>query len=121
MHATIQHLAKRVNYCRTDPRETLGEGIGAQQQHSAGNVFRQWFPDASRVRAQKLDLQGTNIVRRDAKVGEFADASVYRIRYAIILKQVFDHGPCSFHCGPRLGLQQHRASLMDHLTNIVEA
>ena len=121
MHAAVQHLAKRVDDRRTHAGEALGERVGAQQHHGAGNVFGQRFAHAGRVRAQQVDLQLADIVWRDAQIGKFADAGVHRIGDAIVLQQVFDHGARTLHRDARLGLQQDRAPLVDHLANIVQA
>ena len=44
------------------PGEALGQRVGAQQQHGAGNVFRQRFADAGGMRAQKFDLKAADVV-----------------------------------------------------------
>ncbi len=120
MHATVQHFAKRVNDRRAHSRKTLGERVGAQQDHGARYVFGQRFADAGRVRAQKVDLKLANIVWRDAQVGEFADAGIHCIGDPLILQQVFHHGARTFDGHTRLGLQQYRAPFMDHLAKVVE-
>ena len=120
MNAAVQHLAKCVNDYSTHAGKSLGQRIRPQQQHGAGHIFSQRFANARSVRAHQVDLQLANGIGRNVQVGQLADAGVHGVGDAIVLDQVFDHGARAIDRQARLGLQQDRTPLVNHLANIVQ-
>ncbi len=121
MDAAIHHLAQGVDHGRPNSRAAFGQRIRAQQHHRAHHVLAQRLAHSGCVRAHQIDLQLANVVLRNMKIGEMADAGIDRIGDAIAGHQVIDDGARAVHCHARFRLQQNRLALINPLAHVFES
>src|SRR5579859_6227804 len=76
MHASVQHVAKRLHDNGTYAAEPFGERVCTKKNHAASFRAAERFADAAGVRTDKVDLQLADLFRGNTNAGEFAKASV---------------------------------------------
>ena len=108
-----EHLAQQVGDLGAGAGVAARQHRGAQQHHGADRVARQRRADAGRVRADQVALQLADLGRRDADLGEGAEAgvdAVDRRRVVAAVEHRLDHGARGGHAGAGGGSQQGRAA-----------
>src|SRR5437879_4609843 len=76
MHIIINKRNQRVERLDADPREALGQHVGAQRHRRAHRADRQRIADACGVAPKKVQLQRFERAARDLDVGERSKSGV---------------------------------------------
>ena len=76
MHIIINKRNQRVERLDAEPREALGQHVGAQRHRRAHRADRQRIADACGVAPKKVQLQRFERAERDLDVGERSKSGV---------------------------------------------
>src|SRR5690242_3615919 len=99
MNASVEHGAQRFDHGGTDAAQTFGEGIGAQQDHSAGFGFAEQRADSSSMRADEIHLELADLLGRDADRGKLAESGSNPVGRFAGGDDAIDDGTRSLHTG----------------------
>ncbi len=108
VHAGIEHGYQQIDQLRPITAESLGEHVGAQQQHGARLGFREGISHAGGMAAHEVGLQLRQAVVRNADVGELSEAGVHAIYGLSGIEDLLDGCAAGGHARPRLGSDLHR-------------
>jgi hypothetical protein len=72
------------------------------------------------VRTQQVHLQLAALLRRDADVAQFADASCNGVRNLVVVEDVVDDGASAFDGDACIGRKQHSPLLVNNFVEVFE-
>src|SRR5215472_4542271 len=121
MYAAIEHLAQSVNYDRSHTGAALGQGIGAQKHHGAGDVFTKRLAYTECMRAHQVNLQLADVFRRNANVAEMADAGCNGIADTIVDYKILDHSTRAIHCEPGVGCEHDDSPVVHNISDVTKS
>ncbi len=122
-HARVEHRQQRVDDLHAHARVPQRDHLRAQHHHPADLGLAQVGPDAARVAAHQVLLQGAHVALLDARLGEGAEAGVDPVHRGPVVARRgdgVDGAARRAHALARLGTERHAAPGARHLFELEE-
>src|SRR6266404_1452683 len=97
--APVEHFTKHLDDFEADPAESESKHVGAQQHHRARLRLRKWIANSASVTANKIELELSQSIVRDANVGQFAKTRADTVNGVVVRNDIFDNSTRSNDAG----------------------
>src|ERR1700704_1744931 len=120
MDAMFQHRAEYLDNCGAYAAQPFRQGIRTQQHNRASFHFGQRCADTARVASNQIDLERSNLVRRDSNFGQIAETCVHAVGCRLRGHNSFDHRARGEHPRASFGGQQCLGAVQGHFKELFE-
>src|SRR6266576_5407198 len=120
MDAMFQHRAEGLHNGGAHAAQPFRQGIRTQQHNRASFHFGQRCADSAGVASNQIDLERSNLVRRDSNFGQIAETSVHTVGRRLGGHDSFDHGTRGEHPRASFGGERCRRAVQGHFKELFE-
>ena len=110
-HVSVEEVEEPFDDERANTRVPLGQGAGPQEQHGAHDLGLQRRADPGAVGKNEIALQYGRVVRRDAGVGELAEAGIDAVDGRPAARRLLDDGRGPLDCAVAVRVEPNRQFL----------
>src|SRR5260370_15925469 len=89
--APVEHFAQHLDDFEADSAESESKHVGPQQHHRARLRLRKWIANSASATANKIELELSQSIVRDANVGQFAKTGAHTINDRVPCDDLFDN------------------------------
>src|SRR3981189_1169407 len=120
MDAMCQHRAEDLHNRGAHAAQPFRHGIRTQQPNRASFHFGQRCADTAGVASNQIDLERSNLVRRDSNFGQIAETSVHAVGCRLGGHNSFDYRARSEHPRAGFGGERCRGAVQGHFKELFE-
>src|SRR6266550_276292 len=121
MDAMFQQRAEDLHNRGAHAAQPFREGIRTQQHDRASFHFGQRCADTAGVAANQIDLERSNLVRRDSNFGQVAKTRVHAVGCRLRGHNSFDHSTRGEHPRASFGGERCRGAVQGHFKELFES